>query len=162
MILSVMNKFLKRVTLLFSKDTYTAVNWTDIFLKELMNWRVLVTIISDCNRKFLSEFWISLFKRLNIKLLYFTAHHLQTDNQSKCSNQTAEIVLQYYITDNYKNRWNWVFFLLYLHAILSNSKNWSTDKSSNEVIYRFNLQKCIQLIETSSVSNEIADTQQIN
>ena len=56
MILSVINKFSKRVTLLSDKDIHTAVNWTNIFLKELTDWEVSAAIISDCDRKFLSEF----------------------------------------------------------------------------------------------------------
>ena len=34
-ILSVINKFSKRVILLSDKDIYTVMNWADIFLKEL-------------------------------------------------------------------------------------------------------------------------------
>ena len=56
MILSVTDKFLKRVILLSDKDIYTAVNWADIFLKELTDWRVSAAIILDYDRKFLSEF----------------------------------------------------------------------------------------------------------
>ena len=70
--------------------------------------------------------------------MYFTVYHLQINKQFKQLNQTAEIILQYFITVNLKN-YDWSSFLSFLWAILNNSKNCLTDKLLNKVIYSFNL-----------------------
>ena len=90
-------------------------------------------IISDRDTKFLSSFWRSIFEKLGVQLLTSTAYHPQTDKQSERTNQSVEIGLQYFLTENPDEEW--VSFLPYLQALFNNSPNASTGLASNEVAY---------------------------
>lgn len=92
-------KFSKKVTIIPGASTYTAKDWAKALLERLAiaDWGLPSAIISDRDRKFLSELWTEIFKQLGVKLLYSTAYHPQTDGQSERTNQTVEIALQFYI-----------------------------------------------------------------
>jgi len=157
MILSVIDKFSKQITLLPENTEYSADQWAEVFLEGLTDWGVPVCIISDCDSKFLSAFWKGLFHRLDTTLLFSTAYHPQTDGQSEQTNQAAEIALCYHLTSSDNNKW--VSFLLFLCVSLNNSANQSTDKSSTKLIYGFNLQDSVQLLNVFQYSESAEYTQ---
>ena len=98
-VMSVTCKFSKRVTLIPGKKTWSARQWAEALLDRLYlaDWGLPKVILSDRDRKFLSEFWSALFTRLGVQLLYSTAYHPQTDGQSEKTNQTVEIMLRFFI-----------------------------------------------------------------
>lgn len=59
-----------------------------------MDWGLPKVIISDRDPKFLVELWKIVFDKFEIKLLYSTAYHSQSDGQSERTNQTVEIALR--------------------------------------------------------------------
>ena len=63
----------------------------------LSDWGVLTAIISDCDCKFISEFWQGMWEALGTKLMMTAAYHLQTDGLAERKNQTIEIALQFFI-----------------------------------------------------------------
>ena len=75
-------KFSKVILLVPGKTTWKAQEWADVMIQELLrkDWGIFATFISDHNAKFMSTFWCSMFKALNIMMLIFTAYHLQTDS----------------------------------------------------------------------------------
>lgn len=75
--MSVICKFFKRVTLIKSKDTFTVKKKTHVFFArlDLANWGLFNELITNQDLKFLSEFWTSLFEKLEVKLLYSIAYH---------------------------------------------------------------------------------------
>ena len=77
----IMNKFIKCITLIFSKSTWNTETWTIHLLNHFIiaDWNTSHVIILNCDRKFISAIWKAIFKWLHTELLYFTAHHLQTD-----------------------------------------------------------------------------------
>nr|GFC79620.1 reverse transcriptase domain-containing protein [Tanacetum cinerariifolium] len=66
-----------------------------IYLKEVvMRHGIHVSIISDHDPRFASNFWRSLQNTLGTRLDMSTAYHLETDGQSKRTIQTLEDMLR--------------------------------------------------------------------
>jgi Integrase zinc binding domain len=101
-LLSVTDKFTKRVLLISGKMTLTAEEWAVALMNALRSadWGILRAIISDRDSKFIGAFWKGAFKRLGTNMLITTAYHLQADGQSERTNQTMEIALRFIITNN--------------------------------------------------------------
>jgi len=135
--MSVTCKFSKRVTLIPGKKTWSAKQWAEALLDRLYlaDWGLPKVILSDRDRKFLSEFWSALFTRLGVQLLYSTAYHPQTDGQSEKTNQTVEIMLRFFIATLEKPT-EWLRCLPRIQSELNNSKA-STGSTPNEVVYGF-------------------------
>lgn len=62
------------------------------------------TIVSDRDKKFLSNFWQALFKLKGIQLLYSSAYHPQTDGQTERVNKCIENYLRC-MTSNRPQNW---------------------------------------------------------
>lgn len=97
-IISVIYKFLKQVTLINIADTWLAEKRTHAFLKrlDLINWGLPEELISDHDPKFLNKFWTALFTKLGVKLLYSIAYHPQINGSSERINQTVKIALRFF------------------------------------------------------------------
>ena len=135
-ILTVTDKFYKRLALIPGKNTYTAAAWASALLERLMlaDWGLPSAIISDRDRKFLSDMWKQLFKELEVELLYSTAYHPATDGQSERSNQTVEIALRFYLDAMYDVR-QWPKVLPSLTFEFNVLKSATTKMSPHEVMY---------------------------
>lgn len=83
-------------------------------------------------------------------MLTFTIYHSQTNDQSKRTNQTIEIVLRYYLTEYLCE--DFVDALLYLQFIINNFISASTDLISNEMIYEFRVNDTLSVL--SDLSSE--------
>ena len=153
-ILTVTDKFSKRVTLIPGKATFTAAEWAKVLLSrlELLDWGIPKVIISDRDRKFLSAIWKTLFNELGVKLLYSTAYHPQTDGQSERTNQTIEIALRFYLA-GLENIQDWPTVLPRLQSEINNSKSISTtSKTPNEIVYGFTPNRVLDLVKPSSLA----------
>ena len=149
--MSVISKFLKKVTLIKDKDTWTAKEWIQVFLAklDLVNWSNPVELITNCNPNFLSKFWAAQFKKLEVKLFYSTAYHPQIDRSSQRTNQTVEIALQFFIYA-FNNPRLWPQVLSQIQAIINNNSSSSTRKTSNKVPYSFFLCRPLDLLAALS------------
>ena len=105
--ISINCKFFKRILLMLEKNTHFVAQWKHVFLNRLnlIDWNLFKIIIFDRDRKFFFDFWIIIFTRLNIKLLYFVAYHSQTNDLFERTNQIIEISLRFLInTLKHSNR----------------------------------------------------------
>ena len=134
----VSDKFTKRITIIPGKSTWTAAQWGDALLDRLdtADWGLPKAIISDRDRKFLSDLWLAIFKRLGVKLLYSTAYHPQTDGQSERTNQTVEIALRFYMAAM-EDATEWPEVLPRIQRHFNNSTSAATGKTPNEASYGF-------------------------
>ena len=55
-------------------------------------------IITDRDKRFLSQFWQALFKATGTQLRFSTAYHPETDGQSERANRTLEEVLRHFVS----------------------------------------------------------------
>ena len=144
--MSIFCKFIKRITLVLDKFTWFVAQWREALLNRLdiANWRLFKTIIFDRDRKFLSEMWTIIFKKLEIKLFYFIVYHSQTNDQFKRTNQIVEIALRFHLTIMKNSRqWSIVFSRIQRH--LNNVVSTTIDKSSNEIVYEFTFLQAVDL-----------------
>lgn len=144
-LLTITDKFTKRVLLIPGKDTYSAIDWANLVLTALMShdWGVPRSIISDRDSKFMSSFWRAIFEKLGTEILASTAWHPQTDGQSERTNQTIEIALRYHITERPDD--DWTEALPWIQSIHNNSMT-STGFAPNELAYGFKVNDTVGML----------------
>lgn len=70
--MSVTDKFTKKVTFVPEKKSWSAIQWALTLLArlDLLDWGTPKVLISDRDRKFLSDLWAVILKKLGVELLY--------------------------------------------------------------------------------------------
>ena len=112
----------------------------------LINWKLFCAIISDQNFRFIKQIWRRIFKTLKIFFNYNTVYHPQTDGMSERINQTAKIVLHYWIT-TLTNIDEWLSILPRMQLALNNLIKYSnTLQTSAQMLYEFKLKKSFDLM----------------
>ena len=69
-------KFSKRIIFIFDKNIFSAENWIEIFLNEIIDWGLSTIFIFNRDKKFMSVFWKFIFKRLDVNFLISIAYYL--------------------------------------------------------------------------------------
>lgn len=152
-LLTITNKFIKQVLLIFDKFIWSAKNWANIVLIAFVehDWSILRVIISNRDVKFMSRFWKFLFKRLKIDLLIFTTYHSQTNEQFERTNQIVNIVIQYFLISHFDE--DWIIVLLYLQFAMNNVISAIIKKNFNELMYDFKINDSLSLLFNELVDN---------
>jgi hypothetical protein len=135
-ILTITCKFSKRKGLVPGKQTWTAKEWAAAFLRALLvgDWGIPCVIISDRDRKFVSDIWKAIFDTLKTDLLYSASYHPQTDGQSERTNQSVEIALRYLIA-GLDTPTQWPNAIPFLQHLLNSSPANPSKKSPHEIMY---------------------------
>ena len=139
-------KYFKRIVLISNKSIWTVIQWKHVLLNRLntTDWKLSKIIIFDRDRKFLSNMWIAMFIKLEVKFLYSIAYHFQTNDLSKRINQIVEIAFRFLIfTLKYFDFW--LDVLSQMQRDFNNSI--SIDNFSNEFVYDFVSIRIIDLIK---------------
>ncbi|KAI0997351.1 hypothetical protein K3495_g10832 [Podosphaera aphanis] len=147
-ILSVTDKFSKAVTFIPGGKNWTASQWATALLDRLslINWGLPRIIISDRDRKFLSQLWRKMFLALGVELLFSTSYHPQTDGSSERTNQTAEIALRYWLM-TLKSPGLWPETLARMQLSLNNSTKYSsTQLCPTQVMHGFRAREALDLM----------------
>ena len=145
--LIITNKFIKKVQLILRKNIWSAEEWEITLINRLLliNWDISIILLSNRDRKFLSEFWKRIFKILNIKLMYSAVYHSQTDEASEQINQIIKIAFRFYI-NNLNKFWNWQQAVLLIQAALNSAVSSMTDHSLNKLAFDINFNMSINLL----------------
>ncbi len=88
---------------------------------------------------------------MGAKISALTIYYPQSDGQSERINQTAEIIFRYLIER--KSDTEFPEFLLALKRGFNNSKNATTEKSPNEIIYGMNLSDSFGVVIDKEAKN---------
>jgi hypothetical protein len=138
------DKFIKRVSLVLDRNTWNASNWATAWLNALQreDWELSKVIISSRDSKFVDFFWKAIFHHLRVVLHFITAYHFSSDDQSKWTNQTVEIVIRYALMKEI----NFIKVLSFIQSSLNNFANAFIDLSSNELLYEFKIAKSLNLL----------------
>jgi hypothetical protein len=136
-LMSVTCKFSKKISLIPGMSTWTAQQWADRLIERLwiMDWGPPKQIVSDRDRKFLSELWKQIFSRIGVSLLFSTAYHPQTDGASEMTNQRVEIAFRHYFL-TLEDPKAWPRCLPQLQHAFNNSET-STGQTPNEICFGF-------------------------
>ena len=156
-LLIIICKFSKRLIIIAEKSTYFAKNWAIKVMNRLLtvDWDISTVIISNRNSKFLSEFWNTIFRKLEVSLLTFIVYHAQTNEQFERSNQIVEIAIRFLTSNNPDIKI--VSALSTIQSQFNNSLNAFTDLSSNEIIYGFRVRDIISALnqmQDESITNK--------
>jgi hypothetical protein len=80
-------------------------------------------IVSDCDKLFMSKFWMALHKITGVKLKMSSAYHPQSDGASEQSNKTINQCPRYHVE---QNQLGWKRALSWIHFNMMNTLNGST------------------------------------
>lgn len=103
------------------------------------DWGIPVVLITDRDMKFLGNFWSTIFSLLQVKHLYSTAYHPQTDGQSKRTNQTYEIVICH--VSHMHPELDWEEITPGIQWRLNGSPNVSTGQTPHRLLYGMDLRQ---------------------
>lgn len=91
----IVDRLTKTAQFLPIKETQTLETLAKMYIDEIdSRHRVPISIISDRDRRFASNFWRSFQKQLGSQMKMSTAYHPQTDGQSERTTQTLEDMLR--------------------------------------------------------------------
>lgn len=91
----IVDRLTKTAHFIPGKSTYRVDRWAQLYIKEIVRLHgVPVSIVSDRDTRFTSQFWRSLQKALGTQLRFSTAFHPQTDGQTERLNQVLEDMLR--------------------------------------------------------------------
>ncbi|GKC91539.1 putative reverse transcriptase domain-containing protein, partial [Tanacetum coccineum] len=144
----IFNRLTKSALFITIRETYSMDKLTKLYIKEIDSRHgVPVSIISDRDSKFTSNFWQSFQKAFGTQLDMSTAYHPQTDGQSERTIQTLEDMLRACIIDFGKS---WDNHLPLVKFSYNNSYHSSIKSSPFEALYG---QKCRSPVCWSEVGN---------
>src|SRR5258707_6024959 len=152
-ILVVVNRLTKQAIFIPSHDTVNALQVAQLFLTHVFSkHRVPSHITSDWGLEFISHFFHSLGKLLQMRLHFTSGYHPEGDRQMECTNQVLEQYLQVYT--NYQQD-DWAMLLPMAKFTYNNAMNVMTGVSPFFMNKGYHLEFTADLqVKTSSAKAE--------
>ncbi|KAJ9539320.1 hypothetical protein OSB04_032053 [Centaurea solstitialis] len=129
----IVDRLTKTAHFLPIKETYALKKLAKIYINEIVSRHgVPLSIVSDRDRRFTSNFWQSFQKELGSRIKMSTSYHPQTDGQSERTIQTLEDMLRACAIDL---KGNWDSHLPLIEFAYNNSYHSSIQAAPFEVLY---------------------------
>jgi len=105
----------------------------DLYFREVVRLHgIPFSIVSDQDSKFLSHFWITLWRKLGTKLKFSTTCHPQMDGRTEVVNRSLGTLLRVLVKKNAKA---WDLLLAYAAFAYNRSPNRTTKETLFKVVY---------------------------
>ena len=146
LIMVIVDRFTKYLIVVLFKKTHTAEQLGHLLLDRLVrDHGVLITIITDRDKLFTSNYWKTISAAMGTKPKMSTVYHPQTDSQTEQANQVLETYLQHYINQTHSN---WVQLLLVAQLAI----NWHRSDSTKESLFFANFGQYVNIRMPSRAS----------
>ena len=118
LILIIINRYTKYITVILFNKTYTAIQLGYIFLDRVVRiYGFPKEIILDRDKLFILSYWKTITVQLGVKQKLSIVYYLETDRQTERINRTLKGYLKYYIN---RNQTNWIELLPIAELAINN------------------------------------------
>lgn len=131
----VVDRFSKMAHFIPCHRTDDASHVASLFFRDIVRLHgVPRTIVSDHDVKFMSYLWKTLMAKLDVKLLFSTASHQQSDGQTEVVNRSLSTLLRVLVKSNLKSRED---VLPHAEFAYNRAKHSTTSMSPFKIVYGF-------------------------
>ena len=128
----IVERFSKMAHFIPCKKTSDAKHVAELFFKEIVRLhRLLRSIISERDSKFVGYFWKNLWKKMGIELKFSFTFHPQIDGQKKVMNRSLGNLLRFLVEGKSSN---WDIILAQDEFAYNNFLNRSIEKAPFEIL----------------------------
>jgi hypothetical protein len=140
----VVDRFSKMAHFIPCSRTDDASHIASLFFREIVRLHgVPRSIVSDRDVKFMSYLWKTLMAKFNVKLLFSSSSHPQTDGQTEVVNRSLSTLLRVLVKKNLKS---WEDCIPHAEFAYNRAKHSTTMRSPFMVVYGFEPPTAIDLL----------------
>ena len=132
-IMVVVDRFSKMAHFVPCHTTHDATQIANLYFKEIVRLHgIPKTMVSDRDTKFLSHFWLTLWRKMGTHLKFSTTCHPQTDGQTEVTNRTLGTLLRVLVKKNIKA---WDELLAHAEFAFNRAPSKATGLSPFQIVY---------------------------
>jgi hypothetical protein len=139
-ILVIVNKLTRFSIMIPTYTNLTQEGFAAFFVERIVNvFSMLECIISDCDKRWAMAFWHSVTMQYGSVLALSSAHHPQTDGQTKILNAMIEQMLRAYVAADCLSWARWLGEITFTY---NSNIHGSTGYSPNFLLFSYNSEGC--------------------